>query len=248
MLRNEMSPTIAGTALAAASRLTLLCVVLAAAPLLAKADEPVSACGPLRAYGQYGPYDFRKDLDRLPIVLGAHFTPEVEALIRGRTSTTPGADIDYTLRAIPNHHRALLSMMRLGDKERSPKVIGATYTVECYFDRGIRFAPDDQIVRMLYATYLTEHRRNKEALAQLQAVQTMAGDSPFTHYNLGLLFFELKEYDLALAEAHQAMALGHPQPGLRDKLHGVGRWTEPPAAPAAPAAVSAASAPAADKP
>ena len=31
--------------------------------------------------------------------MGAHFTPEVESLIRGHTTTTPGGDIDYTLRA-----------------------------------------------------------------------------------------------------------------------------------------------------
>jgi hypothetical protein len=75
------------------------------------AQTQSSACGPLE--NAYGPYDYRTDKAKLPIVLGAHFTPEVEALIRGATSTRPGHDIDYTLRAIPNNPRALYSMMQL---------------------------------------------------------------------------------------------------------------------------------------
>ena len=102
---------------------------------------------------------FRTDKDKLPIVLGAHFTPEVESLVRGKTNVTPGAAIDYTLRAIPNHPNALLSMMRLGEREKTSQPRGTRYTMECWFERAIRFRPDDQIVRMIYTTYLTKNNR-----------------------------------------------------------------------------------------
>src|SRR5678816_4417104 len=67
-----------------------------------------SACGPLA--NAYGPFDYRTDRTgtTLSIVEDNHFTPAVEQLISGITSSV-GGEIDYTLRAFPNHHRALLS-------------------------------------------------------------------------------------------------------------------------------------------
>lgn len=201
-----------------------------------------SACGPLRPPGQYGPWDYRTDFDKLPLVLGAHFTPEVEALIRG-TSAYIGADIDYTLRAIPNNHRALLAMMRLGEKEKTPQPKGSRYTVECWFERAIQFRPDDSIVRMIFSTFLNKQGRTQDANAQLAIATNYAKDSGFTHYNIGLHYFDLKNYDKALIQAHKALSLGFTQTALRDQLQSVGKWTEPSVLPTPPE--DAASAPAA---
>ena len=188
--------------------------------------EPISDCGTLYSAGQYGPYDFRNEKDKLPIVLGAHFQPYVEALVRGHTNVTPGGDIDYTLRAIPNHPNALISMMRLGEKEKTAKPRGSRYSVECWFERAIRFRPDDQVVRMIYTGFLTKANRNSEALGQLQVVVNGAKDSAFTHYNAGLLYFDLGEYAKASAQAHRAAELGLDRPELREKLKAAGRWTD----------------------
>ena len=189
-----------------------------------------STCGSLQ--NGYGPYDYRTDRDKLPIVLGAHFTAEVEALIRGTTSHRPGGDIDYTLRAIPNNHRALLAMMRLGEKEKTPQPSGSRYTVQCWFERAVLFRPDDAIVRMIYSTYLNRKGRLPDATAQLDIATFYAKDNAFTHYNIGLHYFDLKNYDKALAEAHQAMALGFVQTELKEQLRSVGKWTEPADSPA----------------
>lgn len=43
-------------------------------------------------------------------------------------------------------------------------------------------------------------------------------------YNLGLLYFDLKDYDNALIQAQKAISLGHPLPGLKNKLQSVKRW------------------------
>jgi hypothetical protein len=193
-----------------------------------------TACGPLSTPGQYGPYDYRTDRDKLPVVLSNHFTTEVEALIRGITAQTPGGDIDYTLRAIPNNHRALIAMMRLGDKEKTPQPRGSRYSVECWFDRAIRFRPDDSIVRMIYSTYLNSKGRVPDANAQLELATTYAQDNGITHYNIGLHYFDLKNYDSALIQAHKAIALGFIRPELREKLIAVERWKEPSPAPASP--------------
>lgn len=204
-----------------------LCL-MAAAPAVAQTAG--ASCGPLYAEGQYGPFDYRTDRDKLPIVLGAHFTPEVEALIRGKTSARPGTDIDYTLRAIPNNHRALMAMMRLGEKEKTPQPVGSRYSVQCWFERAITFRPDDAVVRMIYSTYLNKQGRLPEANAQLELATVHAKDNAFTHYNIGLHYFDLKNYDKALAQAHQAIALGFGQTELPEQLKRVGKWSEPPPA------------------
>ena len=93
------------------------------------------------------------------MVVDNHFQPTVEHLIRGQTSQYVGGDIDFTLRAIPNHPNALMSMMLLGEKEKSSTPRGSRYSVECWFERAIRFRPDDNVVRMIYANFLTKKKR-----------------------------------------------------------------------------------------
>ena len=118
-------------------------------------------------------------------------------------------------------------MFRLGDIEKTEKPSGSRYTVECWFERAIRFRGDDQVVRMIYSKFLSSKARKPEALAQLQVVKTLAKDNPFTHYNLGLLFFDLNEYEESLGAAHRAYELGFLQPELRNKLQAANKWREP---------------------
>jgi tetratricopeptide (TPR) repeat protein len=187
--------------------------------------QTINACGDLQ--NAFGPFDYRTDRgEHLRLVEGAHFTPLVEALIRGKTSTI-GQDIDYTLRAFPNHHRALLAAARLGDRSKSPQPAGMNYPVDCYFERALRFRPDDVVARMLLAEHLLRTGRPDVARENLQVASRNAGDSAFTHYNAGLMYLELKDYDEALAQAHRALALGFPRPDLRDKLQAVGKWSDP---------------------
>jgi tetratricopeptide (TPR) repeat protein len=202
----------------------------------ASAQQARNGCGELA--NAYGPYDYRTDRDKLPIVEGAHFTPAVEALVRATTGYL-GQDIDYTLRAFPNHHRALLSMMRLAERAKTPQAAKANYSVECYFDRALRFRPEDTTARMLFATYLNKNRRTPEAKQQVDLAVTQAGDNAFTHYNAGLMYLEMKDYDAALKQAHRAQSLGFIRPELRDGLKAAGKWVEPPADPASAPASSA---------
>lgn len=211
--------------------LATLIGVVGQTPVFAQAMSP--ACGSLQA--SYGPFDYRTDHDKLPIVTGAHFTAQVEALIKGTTSRLPGGDIAYTLRAIPNHHRALIAMLRLSEKEKTPTPYGAGYAIECWFERATTFRPDDAIVRMIYSTYLNSKGRVPDANTQLDIATVHAKDNAFTHYNIGLHYFDLKNYDKALAEAHKAIELGFTQIELREQLRSVGKWADPVEAPAAAA-------------
>lgn len=226
----------------------ILSSFLATAPAFAQVDA--SLCGSLE--NAFGPYDYRADHhiqamgDQMPhsekrlLVEGPHFSARVENLIgaqSGGQSGPPGADIDYTLRAFPNHHRALMAVMRYGEKTNSQQPAGLRRTVECYFERAIRFKPDDTIARIIYSTYLVKNKRVPEAVVQLESATRIAADNAFSHYNIGLAYFDMKIYDRALAQAHRALALGFERMELRDQLEKAGQWKDSVvAAPAEPPA------------
>ncbi|MDO8777632.1 MAG: ABC transporter permease [Burkholderiaceae bacterium] len=218
----------------------MLIVAFTSSPAFAQAVA--SSCGTLSSPGQYGPYDFRTtDRDKVQIVLIHHFLPADEALLPTKLGP-PGGDIDYTLRALPNYHRALIAMMRLGEKEKTPQPKGSTHTIDCWFQRALLFRPDDAVVRMIYSTYLNSKGRLPDANTQLEFATAYAKDSAFTHYNIGLHYLDLKNYDMAIVQAHRAMALGWTQTELRDQLQSVGKWHEPAELPTTPAADSASAA------
>lgn len=183
-------------------------------------------CGQMVVPRRVPPMDYRTDRRMLLTVEHAHFPSHVENLIRP-VFTTFGSDIDYTLHAYPNHHRALVTLVRLGEREQTDKPKEMAYTIDCFFRRAIRFVPQDTVVRMLYAQYLIKKLRRDDALRHLDFVQSIAGDNAFTHYNLGLVYLQAAAHDKALEQAHRARVLGMEKAELKDRLTAEGRWREP---------------------
>jgi uncharacterized protein (TIGR02996 family) len=182
------------------------------------------ACGPIKT--GYGPFDYRtvSAEDRLRVET-YHFTPDVESLKAGSTGSTFGGDLDYTLRALPNNPRALMSLVRYDLKTHLEHANGLHYPVECYFERAIRFRPDDPTPRVIYAIYLKDRKRPAEALSQLDEAERLRGDPTNfdLDYNLGIAYFDIGEYDKAAIAAKRAYALGAPLPALRNKLQAKGK-------------------------
>jgi hypothetical protein len=75
--------------------------------------------------------------------------------------------------------------------------------------------------------YLNEHDKREDALQQLRVATELAGENGFSHYNIGLAYFDLGMPELALAQAHKARALGFPSTELADKLRAKGQWKDP---------------------
>lgn len=215
---------------------------LAAAPASAEEQRRIAVtpegCG--EPHNLYGPFDYRTaQANQRFIVENAHFTRGVETLTKSGTGSF-GHDIGYALAVFPNHPRAILTMERLAAKQKSDPPEGADMTVECYYARGMLFSPDDLVFRMLYVSYLTRRDRLDEAHRFLAYVVEQSPESPLTQFNAGLLYFDMKDYDKALVQAHRAMALGMTRTDLRDRLNSVGRWKDPePAADAASAPAAA---------
>ncbi|MDN2710313.1 tetratricopeptide repeat protein [Janthinobacterium sp. SUN118] len=144
----------------------------------------------------------------------------------------------YTLEHFPNHHRALASMAKLGLRQKSAQPGGARYTVSCFFERAIAYAPHDVTARMVYGNYLLATGQDTAALEQLDAASRLAPEQATIQYNLGLMYVKKKEYEKAGVHAHKAYALGFPLPGLKNKLKAAGKWREAPPAPPATEAAS----------
>ncbi len=182
------------------------------------------ACGPIAPPGQFGPFDYRvTPPDIKHRVEDFHFTPKVEQAIDGATGTY-GGDIDYTLRAFPNNPRALLSISNYSTKRHTERIQGAKYATECYFERAIRFQPNDPMVRLVYAIYLKNRNRLLEVRAQLDEASRLRGDqSNFDFdYNVGLLYFDVGDYDKSAVAATRAYALGAPLPALQGDTFVIG--------------------------
>jgi len=183
-------------------------------------------CGELR--NSYGPFDYRTSKAELRIVEDFHFTPDVETLRHGNTGSV-GGDLDYTLRASPNHHRALMAMVNLAIRTKSEKPLGPKYSVDCYFDRAIRFASDDASVRIIYGIYLYRVGKKADARRVLEEARKIDDGDPNLHYNLGFVYLDLGDKDNALASAQKAYQLGAQLPGLKEKLRKAGIWKDTPA-------------------
>jgi tetratricopeptide (TPR) repeat protein len=237
MLPTQPTCTLARRATAA---LAMAIVAWASPPALAQ-QTGVAACGdPFKNH--FGPWDFRSARrEDLEIVEKVHFTPRIERLERGERVLAD--DISYTLGVFPNHHRALSAIARLSLRDRTDKPEKSYFTVECWFDRAVRFRPDDNVARVLYAQWLAARNRRDDARRQLEAGVQQAGPNALSHFNIGLMYMELGDHERALQQAHRAQALGYQRPELMNLLKRANAWRDP--APAAEAAPGAASAPAA---
>lgn len=203
-------------------------VIVAVGPAAAQ-QALSSACGdPFRNH--FGPFDYRTaPKETKALVENHHFTPGIESMTRPVNTMMHemAQDVSYTLNVFPNHPRALLTMTRLSKKYKSDPPPGTATTIECWYDRAIRFRPDDTVARVLYAQYLAKKSRLAEAIKQLDSATTFATDNPFSHFNIGLAYFEVQQYDRALEQAHLAMKLGFPRQDLADRLKRVNKWVEP---------------------
>lgn len=186
----------------------------------------------------FGPFDYRNPRpDQIRMVEGAHFFANVENLREGTPHpnrgyiVVPGSEIDYTLRAYPNHHRALMAASRLAIRDKTERPKGFRTSIDCYFKLGMEFKSDDSFVPLIYGIHLSKTGRMSEAIQYFDKAKALGDDSASLHYNLGLAYFQAKRYPEALESAHKAYAAGFPLAGLKNMLVRSGHWKDPVPAP-----------------
>ena len=179
----------------------------------------------------YGPYDYVSEKSKLEVIEAYHFTPQVERLIRPKSGTIDN-NIDYTLRAVPNHHRALWAKARLYlrrinredrdawlAKERTQEGYAPP---ECYFQRAKAFNPLDGVVPSIFGIYLHQRGNLEKALTEYKIAEELAPSYPELIYNIGLLYLDLGNVSAAQEYSKRANSLGYPLTGLQrriDRLH-----------------------------
>jgi tetratricopeptide (TPR) repeat protein len=206
---------IAGSAVKIISSIVILLISIISTNL-----QAASYCGELDIA-----YDYRDNTQRsyLATVEQHHFTPNVESLRHGNSATL-GGELSYTLMQFPNHHRALAAFGKLSLKDKTLKPAGSKYSVGCFFDRAIRFRPNDALVRMIFGNYLLKAGQPDKAAEQLQIAVDLQPEDPIINYNLGLLYIQKKNYEQAKIYAKKAYELGFPLPGLKNQLIQAGQW------------------------
>lgn len=185
--------------------------------------------------GNFGPYDYLVRGD-MGVVHKAHFTPRVQFLQGGENAAGPTSDLDYVLKVIPNHHKALNSALTFhyraergaysiendkgmtGYRLRSP--------IECYLQRAIDFRPHDAISRMLFASLLHKTDQFNRAKREYEIALEDDPHSVDLRYNYALLLADMRKWEESRTIAIELYSRGFPLPGLKNKLIRAGQWRE----------------------
>ena len=177
-----------------------------------------------------GPFDYNNRValgKEYKMIVRSHFTHNVKYLISGNRGYLWG-DLDYTLRAIPNHPEAILSVIRYEikrtQKYRTRRLGKLKSQPECYIQRAINFRKKDPVPYFLYGYYLRKLGGLTQAVQYYEKALNLAPQSSKIEYSFSLLLIDLKRYDEALNHAKKAYKLGKPPSGLRNKLIKLKVW------------------------
>lgn len=213
-------------------QLSLLFVMAEVA--LANADDYDPDCLPLRIEGKHGPFDYRHATkSEKKLVEGVHFDEHYQAYKIGKKKfkkkhdgiiETPAAGFGYTLWAFPNHYMALAAVEDLGAKQKSEKLDGLPLRVHCYFQRAVKFVPNDGIVRALYAYYLARRNEPMKAENQITEAINLQPDNMNIRVYVATAYMEMGKPEKAIEHAKAAYASGYPFPGLKQRIEKAG-WS-----------------------
>jgi len=183
------------------------------------------------AFGQAGGHDYYNpgsDTDVKANMVNAHhfhLQPAFDAMKTGNWRSA-WENFEFILRFAPNSPQALNGISQLCVlKWKSPLC-----DADSWFDQAIAINPSIATTWVLYGIHLQRKKLPDQAVEKFKHALELRPDDINGHYNLGLAYFDMKDYDNANKQAQMSYALGAPLPGLREMLKRVGAWKPSPKA------------------
>jgi Tfp pilus assembly protein PilF len=148
-----------------------------------------------------------------------HLQPAFDAMKLGNW-TSARDNFEFILRVFPNSPQALNGISELCDVKWKSRQCDA----DPWFESAVAVNPSVATTWVIYGIHLQRRKRLSEAIEKFQHALTLQPNNINGRYNLGLAYFDLKDYVKANEQAQMSYALGAPLPGLRDMLKRVGAW------------------------
>lgn len=147
-----------------------------------------------------------------------HLEPGRDKLQHGRYAYAM-ADARFMLAYFPNNPDALKLAMEI-----ALQWPGNEMAAKPFFEKAINSYPQHGQTYLIYGVYLHRLGKTEEAVAEYKKAIKRDPRSAEAHYNLGLALVALGHLKEANDAAHKAYALGHPLPGLKNKLKSKNAW------------------------
>lgn len=158
------------------------------------------------------------DTELLTAVEKYHLQPGYEKMSKKHYAAAFG-DAKFMLHYFPNHPKALMLLFDVCSRWQSP-----TCNPDDWLDKAVSVNPSSSATHVIYGMHLHRTRRFEAAVKAYQQALEIDPNSLNAHYNLGLTYVEMKQYELANQHAQKSYALGAPFSGLRDRLKRAGFW------------------------
>jgi tetratricopeptide (TPR) repeat protein len=130
------------------------------------------------------------------------------------------SDLEFILRYFPNHPQALAMMADICDVQwKDPRC-----DTNGWFQKAIERNPGAAQTWLVYGIHLQYINQPSAAIDSYKKSIELNPSSANAHYNLGLAYFDNRQFELANRQAQLAALLGMSLPGLRDKLTRTGKW------------------------
>ena len=166
----------------------------------------------------YAPRTNNEQITLLKNVESYHLGPG-QAKMAKRAYPSALQEFEFILRYFPNHPQALSLLSELC-RQWPERPCDA----DEWFEKAINRNPNVSHTYLVYGIHLHRKKQLKEAVDAYRRAIEITPNSMNTHYNLGLAYADLQQYDLANQHAQRAYQLGAYTPGLRNKLEAVGKW------------------------
>jgi tetratricopeptide (TPR) repeat protein len=132
-------------------------------------------------------------------------------------------EMAYTYERIPESSPIYASVAV--NMARVTAAMGQTEEAVKIVEHAVSAHPDDPRPYIgLSVLYRDLKKLDQARDALLRGDTATGGNSAEIHYTLGLIYFELNDFDHSVEYAQKAYAKNYPLPGLQDKLRRAGHW------------------------